>query len=156
MGKKLLFEIIKEMSLHELAEYLCRMKCDGLLPCDHVCSEDCPRAFDECRKTLLEEWEDHKPAAEPKTKPVSDSYMLDDTRYIFKGKVNFCFNRPGARDIDYSVMVYGVADTPPMQEAREAIRKRNCHLCGKYSDCDDVHKAMCKVTITRYKKLDDK
>ena len=148
MGKKLLFEIIKEMSLHELAEYLCRMKCDGLLPCDHVCSEECPLAFDECRKMLLEEWEDHKSAAE---KPGATM-----ARYVVEGRVNFCFNRPGARDMVYSVVIPGPADTPPIQEARKEIRKKNCRFCGKESEGDDAHKAMCKVAITRYKKLYDK
>lgn len=158
MAKKRLYEIIKEMSLDEMADYLCRTECDSV-PCGYVCSVDCPNTFDNYRKMLLEEWEDHKPAVKAKTEPVRTSYKSAGAtmaRYIFEGKVNFCFNRPGSRDIVYSVRVDGPEDNPPIQEARKKIRERNCCLCGRESECDDAHKAMCKVSITRYKKLDDK
>lgn len=157
MAKKRLYEIIKEMSIEEMADYLCRLDCVFANNCEDNCKDCSRRGEYEAAKTALEtELEECEPVYVPQIQPVSDSYILDDTRYIFEGKVNFCFNRPGARDIDYSVMVYGAADTPPMQKARERIRERNCRLCVMASECDNSHKKLCKVTITRYKKLDNK
>lgn len=157
MVKKRLYEIIKEMSLDEMAEYLCRLACSCGEQCTDVC-KDCIRCGGyEAAKTALEtELEEYEPVYVPKAVPVRNSYKSAGAtmaRYIFEGKVNFCFKRPGVQDIVYSVKVDGPEDTPPIQEARESIRKRNCNLCGREPDCDDAHKALCKVTIMRYKKL---
>ena len=159
MAKKRLYEIIKEMSLEEMAEYLCRFGCANSAKCDGDCKYCVFSEYEEAKAALETELEEREPVAEAKAEPVRTSCKSAGAtmaRYIFEGKVNFCFNRPGSRDIVYSVKVDGPADTPPMQEARETIKKKNCHLCGRASDCDDAHKALCKVTIMRYKKLDEK